>query len=49
MGFYSVLSRSVSNHSPILLDEDDTRKEITSFNFTNMWIKVDNLKDLTKN
>lgn len=36
-------------HSPIFLDEDDIRKERTSFKFTNMWIKVDDHKDLIKN
>lgn len=43
-----ILSRPVSNHFPILLDEGGLRRGPTPFRFKNMWLKEEGFDDLLK-
>ena len=47
--FQSILSRPVSDHTPILLDGGEIRKGKIPFRFENMWLKVEDFKDLIRN
>ena len=43
-----ILSRPVSNHFPILLDEGGLRRGPTPFRFKNMWLKEEGVDNLLK-